>query len=203
MFEKRIMILGAGGHGRVVADIARLNGYTDIRFLDDNIENRFCKIDGHIDDFAEFIENYDFFVAIGDNETRKQIFEKLTAFKANVVTLIHPNAVVCQDVKIGRCSVVMAGAVINTNVTIGDGVIINTSSSVDHDCVVGNYVHVSVGVHVAGSVCIGDCVFIGAGATVINNLSIVENCKIGAGAIVVSDIKSSGTYVGLPVRKIK
>lgn len=203
MSNKKILILGAGGHGRVVADIARLNGYTDIRFLDDINENKFCTIDGKISDYVPFLDNYDFFVAIGNNEIRKQFFETLVAKNANIVTLIHPNAVICRDVKIGNGSVIMAGAVINTNVYIGDGVIVNTASSIDHDCVIGNYSHVSVGAHIAGTVNVGECVFIGAGATLINNLSIENNCKIGAGATVITDIKDSGTYVGVPAKKKK
>ncbi len=201
MSNKKIVILGAGGHGRVVADIARLNGYMDIRFLDDVTENKFCKIDGKISDFVQLLDDHDFFVAIGNNEIRKQFFETLVANNANIVTLIHPNAVICKDVKIGKGTAIMAGAVIN--VIIGDGVIVNTSSSIDHDCVIGDFSHISVGSHIAGTVNVGECVFIGAGATLINNLNIENNCKIGAGATVITDIKDSGTYVGVPAKKKK
>ena len=202
MNKKKIVIIGAGGHGRVVTDIARLNGYTDIRFLDDNADNKYCNIDGKISDFVRYLGNYDFFVAIGDNNTRKQISGKLIDGGANIVTLIHPNAVISQGVKIGRGSVIMAGVVINTNVILGNGVIVNTSSSVDHDCVVGNYTHISVGAHIAGTVNIGKNVFVGAGATVINDVEICDDCQIGAGATVITNIKESGTYIGVPVKKI-
>ena len=96
----------------------------------------------------------------------------------------------------------MAGAVINPGVRIGKGCIINTCSSVDHDCTVGDFVHVAVGSHLCGTVSVGDGTWIGAGATVSNNVSICSDCMIGAGAVIVNDIKKSGTYVGVPARRI-
>ena len=96
----------------------------------------------------------------------------------------------------------MAGAVINPGVGIGKGCIINTCSSVDHDCDVGDYVHIAVGSHLCGTVSVGDGTWIGAGATVINNVFICSDCMIGAGAVVVNDIQESGTYVGVPARRI-
>ena len=200
--DKKIVIIGAGGHGRVVADIAKLNKYTDILFLDDNCENKGCTVAGKVSDYIEYIRDYDFIVGIGDNKTRQTIMQKLINSNAKVVTLIHPKAVVCKDVKIGIGSVIMAGVVINTNVVIGNGVIINTSASVDHDCIIGNYVHISVGANIAGTVNIGNEVFVGAGATIINNLSIVGGCIIGAGAVVVEQIKDRGTYIGIPSKRL-
>ena len=96
----------------------------------------------------------------------------------------------------------MAGAVINPGVRIGKGCIINTCSSMDHDCVVGDYVHIAVGSHLCGTVSVGDGTWIGAGATVSNNVSICSDCMIGAGAVVIKDIKESGTYVGVPAKRI-
>ena len=97
----------------------------------------------------------------------------------------------------------MAGAVINSGARIGTGCIVNTCASVDHDCNVGDYVHIAVGSHLCGTVSMGDETWIGAGAIVSNNISICSECMIGAGAVVVKDIKESGTYVGVPAKKVR
>ena len=203
MHKKKIMIIGAGGHGRVVADIAKLNGYSDICFLDDKLENNFCKISGTISDFNKFKDDHVFFVAIGNNAVRKKIIQKLFLYNIDLCSLIHPKAVISDSVKIGRGVAVMAGVVVNSNAHIGDGVILNTCSSVDHDCIVGDYSHIAVGARIAGTVHIGENVFVGAGATVINNLNITDNCIIGAGATVVSDLNKEGIYVGIPAKILK
>ena len=200
----RLIIIGAGGHGRVVADIARLNGYNDIRFLDDSdisVSGGYHVV-GKVDEYVKYTDNSDFIVAIGNNKVRRNILETVQKNGANIVTLIHPAAVIAENVNIGKGSVVMSGAVVNCGTVIGVGVIINTCSSVDHDCIVEDYVHISVGSHLAGTVKIGECTMIGAGATVINNISICENCVIGAGAVVVKNIKEKGTYVGVPAKKV-
>ena len=203
MSKKKIVIIGAGGHGRVVADIARLNGYDDILFLDDDPANKKLKIAGPVSEYNNFLEGYDFFVAIGNNATREKLTKIIDKAGANIVTLVHPAAVVCENVKMGRGCVVMACAVINTDAIIGEGVIVNTCSSVDHDCEIGDFTHVSVGAHVSGTVKTGKRVFLCAGATVANNLGIVDDCVIGAGAVVVKDIEKSGLYVGVPARMKK
>ena len=199
MKERPLIIIGAGGHGRVCANIAELIGYSQIWFLDDN--NTDMAI-GKVSDFEQYLNTADFFVAIGNNAIREKITEQLFEKKADIVTLIHPNAVIDKTAKIGNGTVIMAGAVINNSVVIGGGAIINTCSSVDHDCRIESYTHVSVGAHLAGTVYIGKRTMIGAGATVINNISICEDCMIGAGAVVVEDIKGKGTYIGVPARKI-
>ncbi len=195
----KLVIIGAGGHGRVVRDIASLCGYDDIRFLDDA---DMPHVSGKISDYVNYAAEADFIVAIGNGAVREKIQSMLTGSGCTVVTLIHPNAVIGSDVSIGDGSVVMAGAVVNTGTTIGDGVIVNTCSSVDHDCVIGDYSHISVGAHLAGSVVVGRAAFVCAGATVINNVSLCGGCVIGAGAVVVRDIEESGTYVGVPAKKI-
>ncbi len=195
---KRIAILGAGGHGKVAADIASLCGYSEIVFLDDNDAVKNCGPYPVIGKNA--IANSlgcDLFVAIGNPMVRRNLMEKLES----VVTLIHPNAVIAKNVTIGNGVIVMAGAVINPGTSIGEGVIINTCSSVDHDCEIGNYVHVAVGAHIAGSVRIEDSTWIGAGATISNNVNICENSVIGAGAVVVKDIWRPGVYIGIPARE--
>ena len=199
---KNLAVVGAGGHGKVIADIAKKNGYEIIVFLDDCNKNGFWGGYPVIGDTDKAIpEDYDIFIAIGNAETRKRMTEKFA--DRNIVTLIHPNAVVADDAKIGKGTCVMAGAVINPGVVIGNGCIVNTSSSVDHDSVLGDYVHISVGSHIAGTVYVGDCTWVGIGAIISNNISVCSNCMLGAGAVVVKDILINGTYVGVPARIIK
>lgn len=196
----RLVIIGASGHGKVIADIAVKCGYKDIVFLDDNENVKVCAgfpVIGKVSD-AVTMED-DKIVAIGNAEIREKIQIKLS----NLVTLIHPNAVVSRRVEIGEGTVIMAGAVINSDVVIGKGCIINTGASVDHDCKLGDFVHVSVGAHVAGTASIGRNTWVGAGATVSNNVSICGHCMIGAGAVVISNLANPGTYVGIPVRMMK
>lgn len=202
--NKRIVIIGAGGHGKVVADIARFN-YEEICFLDDSATQECLgyPVVGKSSDYKGYIEDSDFFVAIGNANVRKKIIDQLEAENGKIATLIHPNAVIAKEVTIGVGSVVMAGAVINPDSQIGKGCIINTCASVDHDCMIGDYVHVSVGAHVAGTVKIGEKVWIGAGATVINNIEIIRDCMIGAGAVVVNDILCVGVYIGVPAKEIR
>lgn len=205
--NKKIVIIGASGHGKVVANIAKLNGYKEIIFLDDDKNKKECgqyKIIGTSNQVDSLIKKeYEFAVAIGDNQTRERIFKELVNKEAGVPVLIHPSAVIDETVTIGNGTVVMANAVINSSSIIGEACIINTASSIDHDCVIGNYVHVSPGVNIAGTVTVGFKTWIGVGSTVINNLNIGKECTIGAGCVVIKDLLESGTYVGIPIRRIK
>ena len=199
----KLIIIGAGGHGKVVADIAKKSGkYKSIFFLDDVEIGEVMGISviGKACDFEKHIFSSDIFVAIGDSQTRSEFIENLLSLGAKVPTLIHPTATIGSNVLIGEGTSIMAGAVINPCVSMGRGVIVNTCSSVDHDCVVGDYCHLAVGVHVAGTVRIGKNVLIGAGSTIKNNVNICDNCIIGAGAVVVSDVEEKGTYCGVPAK---
>jgi sugar O-acyltransferase (sialic acid O-acetyltransferase NeuD family) len=199
---KSIVIMGASGHGKVIADIAKKLGYDDISFLDDNKTGVFCgyPIKGGCCRFNDF--DCDFSVAIGNATVREKLMKHLFDDGKKVPALIHPGAVVADDVSIGEGTVVVAGAVINPCAEIGKGCIINTCSSVDHDCVIGDYAHISVGAHIAGTVCVGKGAWIGAGATVSNNITICSDVLVGAGAVVVKDINEIGTYIGVPAKKI-
>lgn len=198
---KQLIIIGASGHGKVVADCAVKNGYESIIFLDDDENVTHCgkyKVVGRSKETASLPG--DVIVAIGSFGFRRQIQTSIE--ERRLVTLIHPNAVVGNDVEIGNGSIVMAGAVINPGSRLGKGVIVNTSSSIDHDCIIGDFVHVAVGAHLAGSVTVGDNSWIGAGAVVNNNLHICSGCMIGAGAVVVKDIEEAGTYIGVPAKQL-
>lgn len=204
--KENLVIIGASGHGKVVADIAlATKQYTNIVFLDDNPNTKHClnyPISGKSSDFKQYIESSDFIIAIGNSAVREKLAKQLQDNNATFATLIHPRAVVSSYATIEEGTVVMAGAVINPDVKIGRHCIVNTSASIDHDCIIEEFAHVSVGAHVAGMVHVHSHTWIGAGAIIINNVSITSNCMIGAGAVVLKDIIESGTYVGVPVRKI-
>ena len=200
---KDLIIIGAGGHGRVIADIAqKLGVYETISFLDDGDakETMGLPIVGKTFDIEKYVNAGDIFVAIGNSKVRRDFIERLLAMGAKVPTLIHPSAIIGACVEIGVGTAIMAGAVINPCSKIGKGVIINTCSSIDHDCIIGDYCHIAVGVHVAGTVSLGKNVWLGAGATIKNNVNVCEDCMIGAGAVVVKDITESGTYIGVPAK---
>ena len=199
MTKEKLAIIGNGGHGKVCAEIAALCGYSDIIFLDDCPENK-NNIYGSTDLLPVLVNEYDIFVAIGDNALRETFIEKATELRASLATLIHPGSIVSKEARVGEGSVVMPGAVINPGAVIGKGVIVNTCSSVDHDCMIGDFSHVAVGTHLAGTVHVGKGVFIGAGATIINNLQICGGTLIGAGAVVLKDISVPGKYIGVPAR---
>lgn len=202
---KKLMIIGAGGHGKVVADIAKHHDYENISFLDDNSTIKMCgkyPVIGNSSNIFDY-KNDDFFIAIGNNEIRERIFELLQKENINIVTLVHPSAVIADDVTIGKGTVIMANVVVNPDAKIGKGVIVNTASSIDHECKIDNFTHVSVGAHIAGAVHVGANTFVGAGSTIINNMKIVDHCTIGAGAVVVSDLEQKGTYIGVPAKLYK
>ena len=204
--KDKLIIIGASGHGKVVADIAiKMNKWQSIVFLDDDQAIKISiglEVIGKTADAFTYKDEADFFVAIGNNAVREKVQEKLIEDGLNVVSLIHPSAVIGTDVEIGIGSVVMAGVVVNSSTRIGKGCIINTSSSLDHDNVIEDYVHISPGVRTAGSVEIGKRTWVGIGSVISNNVNICSGCKVGAGAVVVKDITEPGTYVGVPVRRV-
>lgn len=199
----RLIIIGAGGHGKVVADNALKNGYTDICFVDDNTTDN-CMgfpIIGKCDDLENLNDGKtDFVIGIGNNATRKLVAEK---YKVNWVAIIHPSAQIAVNVSIGKGTVVMAGAVVNACASIGTHCIINTCAVVEHDNVLEDYVHISPNATLGGTVHIGENTHIGIGATVRNNIDICAGCIVGAGAVVVRDIREKGIYIGVPAKSEK
>lgn len=204
--KEKLIIIGASGHGKVVADIAiKMNKWQIIAFLDDDdsIDTSMgLKVIGKTADATAYKDQADFFVAIGKNETREMIQEKLENEGLSVATLIHPGVILGTDVVIGIGTTVMAGVVINSSSKIGKGCIINTSCSLDHDNVIENYVHISPGCNLAGTVKVGRGSWIGIGSVVSNNVNISSGCNIGAGTVVIRDITVPGTYVGVPARTV-
>ena len=205
--HNKVVIIGAGGHAKVIADIIEKSGDIVYGFLDDTLKkndiilNKY-KIIGDLNNrFPLSITNHDlkFIIAIGDNKTRKNIAEKADL---NYYTAIHPTAQIGLDVRISEGTVIMANAVINSSSKIGKHAIINTGAIVEHDNDIENYAHISPNATLGGTVKVGECTHIGIGATVKNNITICENCRIGAGAVVVKNIEEEGTYIGVPARKV-
>ena len=206
MKKDKLLIMGAGGHGKVVADVAiQMDRWEEISFLDNNLdltEVLELPVIDVIEKLDKYVESHEIFIAIGDNKIRKELFQQLILKKATIPTLIHPSAVIGTDVSIKRGTVVMAGVVINSSVAIDEGSIINTSATIDHDCYIHKFVHISPGVHIAGNVTIYAETWVGIGSVIKNNLTIAKNVIIGAGAVVVRAIEKSGTYIGIPARRV-
>ena len=197
----RLVIIGAGGHGKVIADMAMKLGYTEIVFVDDSAEG-LCMGLPIVGTSAQLMSmndgKSDFVIGIGNNAVRKRIAEQ---YSLPWVTLVHPSAQLGACVTLGRGTVVMAGAVINPCATVGEHVIVNTHAVIEHDNTIADYAHISPNAVLGGTVCVGEGTHVGIGATVKNNIDICENCIIAAGAVVVKHIVHSGTYIGVPAKK--
>jgi len=191
--NKKLAIIGAGGHGKVVGEIALLNQYDNINFFDDrinDIKNFPFKITGNLNQLKNNLNNYDdFFVAIGDNKIRQNQIVWLKKEKINIISLIHPKSTVSRfsSIEVGSC--VMANAVINPGTIIKEGVIINTSSSIDHDCLIKDFAHISPNCSLSGNVNIGKFTHLGTGSSVHPGVYIGKNVKIGIGSKIYKDIE--------------
>ena len=200
-----LAILGASGHGKVLADIAELTGWEKIDFFDDawpeRKNNGAWQVIGDTQKLLDSLKAYDgVIVAIGNNKIRQRKLQQLESAGAEIITLIHPSATVSRYTKIGLGSVVVAGAVINPDCNIGSGVIINTCSSVGHDCTLGDAVHICPGARLAGGSEVNDRAWIGVGSSVRQLIRIGSDAIVGAGAAVVQDVLPNITVVGVPAR---
>lgn len=199
----KLLILGAGGHGKVIAEIAELSKkFNTISFLDDcNIGSNICghTVIGTFNDYINLLNEFNYaFVAIGNNTVRLELTQKLISMGYKVPTLIHPQSIISRYSSIGIGTAIMAGAIVNPCCTIGKACIINTSSSVDHDCTIEDGVHISPGAHVCGTVNISCCAWVCTGSTIINNTNIGSNSIIAAGATVICDVPSNALVAGTP-----
>ncbi|WP_069637352.1 UDP-N-acetylbacillosamine N-acetyltransferase [Campylobacter pinnipediorum] len=184
---KMIYIYGAGGHGLVVADIARAVGYDEIIFLDDNKENK----------FNPSLKKLDIIIAIGNNKTRKEIMQKVQNAGFNLISLIHPSSVISPSTKIGNGVVIMPNVVINASAIIQDGVILNSSCVIEHECFIDRYSHISPNASLAGNVKVGELTHIGIGSCIIECVNIGKNCIIGAGSTVLKDVDDNSKVYGI------
>ncbi|MEM9953283.1 MAG: acetyltransferase [Chloroflexota bacterium] len=198
----RWLVIGAGGHAKVIIDSLTLDGVNDIHLLDDNLalKNKIIagfKVKGTIAQWQDSQPDA-VIVAIGNNQIRQQIVKTISIDDTHWQAVIHPRAIIAKSATIGVGTAVMAGAIINADSRVGEHCIINTGTTIDHDCVIGNYVHVAPGVNVAGGVTVGNGSLLGIGSTILPNNHIGNNTVIGAGAIVVSNIPDGVTALGIP-----
>jgi len=200
--SEKLVIIGAGGHAKVILDIALKCGFDILGFLDDNATEEILgySVLGKVSDCVKLDKDVWFVVAIGNNQIREKITE---AYNLKYATLIHPSAQIGIDVKIGSGTVVMANAVVNPSANIGKGCIINSGSIVEHDCEMGDYSHISPAAVLCGTVKVGKKVHIGGAAVVKNNIKICSDVTVGIGAAVTKDITQKGIYIGVPARKMK
>ena len=193
---KAIYIYGASGHGLVVADIARACGYDDVIFVDDG--------DNEYPSFEDIKRTSGIPVAfgIGSNSIRAKLFERVQNSGFEIVSLIHPSAIISSSVTIGKGTVVMPNVVVNAKAIIGDGVILNSSCVVEHECIIDDFVHISPKVALAGDVKVGEFTHIGIGSNVIQGIIIEKNVTVGGGSMVIRNIEDNQKVVGVPARLI-
>ena len=193
--NNQVYLYGASGHAKVVIDIARLAYYDVPCLIDDNLsinELAGLPVVHNAEGLSPII------VTIGDCHIRRKIIDKLG--KCEYLTVIHPNAIKADSVKLGCGTVVMAGAILNAFVEIGNHCIINTCASIDHDAIVGDFVHIAPHCTLCGEVEVGEGTWIGAGTTIIQGIHIGKDCFIGAGSVVVKDIPDGSLCYGNPAR---
>ena len=206
---QRLAILGASGHGKVIADAAICAGWKDIVFFDDAWVKITHILDwrvvGRSENLIKDAHNFDgVVIAIGNNEIRQDKSKQLADAGISLFsTIIHPAACISRYATIGQGSVILAGAVLNPNCHVGASCIVNTNATIEHDCVLGDGVHISPNVGLGGHVAVGDLSWIGIGASVRQQITIGSQVMVGAGAAVVSNIPDYATAVGVPARIIK
>lgn len=208
----KVIIIGAGGHAQVVADILfrgfeAKKDYQPIAFLDDDpaLIGKVIMglpLSGSIGQIGQ-CEHDAVVVAIGDNRARAGIFKAIRNKGERIISVVHPTAVIASDVRLGQGSMICAGAVVNTGTVIGDGAILNTSCTVDHHNIIEDFAHLAPGVHLGGDVHVGEGTLVGIGSVVIPRCSVGKWAVIGGGAVVIKDIPSYVTAVGVPARIVK
>jgi sugar O-acyltransferase (sialic acid O-acetyltransferase NeuD family) len=203
MINKGIVIIGYSGHSYVCVEVAIMQGFSILGYHDilENVSNPYnLKYLGH-EDTIEL--NNKPFIALGDNNIRRKIYEK---FKINNIslntTLVHPNTTISKSSLIEEQTFISAGVIINPQVKIGIGCIINTGAIIEHDCSIGKFSHIAPGAVLAGNVSIGSGCMIGANAVIKQSVNVGDNVIIGAGAVVLKDINSNTTFVGNPAKQI-
>lgn len=196
-----LVVLGAGGHAKVVADIAGLLGHAVAAYVDEGDSSTGTEVHGvpvvgSLDD----VPGLPVALGIGENRARLTRYEHLIHVGRQIVTLVHPHAVLASTVALGTGTVVMAGVVINSDTRVGAAAVLNTSSSVDHDCILGDGAHVAPGAHLAGGVTIGTGAFLGVGTSVVPCRAVGAWAICGAGSVVVDNVDAGRTVKGAPAR---
>ena len=207
----RIVIVGAGGHARVLLDSVRAAGHSQVLgFCDAHSELHGLNLHGVpvIGDDEALLRMYqpdavmlvNGLGSVGDCARRMQVFERFKVYGYKFANVIHPTAYIASEVKLGEGVQIMAGALVQTSASLGDNVLLNSQALVEHNCRISNHVHIASGAVVAGLVHIGQASHIGCGATVIQGISIGPRVLVAAGAVVVKDVARDSTVMGVPAR---
>jgi len=212
MAKKKIILIGGGGHCKVVISILKkLDKFEIIGIVDNYKSESFIsgiKIIGTDDDLKDIYKSgiRNALITIGstkDNTKRYTLFNMAREIGYNFPVIISPEAIVDESVRIDEGTVIMPGSIINIDSSIGKNCIINTGSIIEHDCKIGNHCHIAPGVHISGGANIGELSFLGIGATIIQGIKIGKNVAIGAGAVIINDIPNNVIAVGNPAKIIK
>ena len=201
-----VVVIGAGGHGMVVCDVLQTSGALVTAFVDRDASKHGTRV-LDIPVFATVEDAYRsprpaLAMGIGNNAARRGEMIRLRSAGFQILTVIHPSAMVSSHARIAEGVVVMAGVVVNVGADIGENAILNTACSVDHHCVVGAHAHIAPGSTLAGAVRVGEGTLVGAGAVIIPNVTVGAGCVVGAGSVVVNDVPDGLTVVGAPARPV-
>lgn len=203
----KIAIVGASGHGKVIAELAELIGY-EVSFFDDKYPdlkklNTWC-VEGDFNQLLELQSDFEYaFVAIGDNYIREKLSNILNDKNFKLPVLKHPCSCVSQYAELSSGTAVLAGAVINAYASVGSGCIINSNAVVEHDSTLSDYVHISPGAQLAGEVTVEKYSWVGLGASIRQCLSIGSNVVVGAGSVVVKNIPDNLVVTGIPAKELR
>lgn len=197
-----VVVLGAGGHAKVVISTLHGAGFEVAAVFDDDAAKHGSEIMG-VEIVGSIMEADSLgyqrgVIAVGENATRKSISERVESLEW--LTVVHPKAYVDLSVHLGEGTVVFAGAMLQADTVVGRYTIINTGATVDHDCVIGDFVHVAPGSHLAGEVEVGEGAFLGLASGVIPGIRVGAWSTVGAGGMVVDDIPARATVIGVPAR---
>lgn len=210
MKPKSCIIIGGGGHAKVLIDMLNRNGYVIKGYAaltpsSEEVFRELTYISAELNLDREEISELHVFNgigSIGDQHKRKEIYEIWTRRGYDFPSIIHPLAFVADDVHLAGGVQIMVGSIVQPSVSVGNNSIVNTRSSIDHDCVIGSHVHISPGAVLCGNVHVEDEVHIGAGAIIKQGIRVGKGCIVGAGAVVVNHVSPGTTVVGVPAREV-
>lgn len=207
---QEIIIIGGGGHARVLIDLIKTSGQYKITGILDSQLEKGSTVAGItvIGNEEMLLELYDHGIrnacigigSVKDNSKRKMLYEKVIQFGFFAPFLIHRSSIASENIDIAGGVQIMAGAIVQTGSSIGENTIVNTGAIVEHDCAVGSHVHICPGTVISGGCTVGEGAFVGAGATVLQGIKIGNNSIVSAGAVVINDVSDNAKVIGVPAR---